>query len=99
MNQKIKELYNTARYKNKTALKKESIIVNIDNSNYSLQISGIGSKAVRLSLFIPYEDIINFHHNKHLENVLYNKINTVYPKKKKGTVWRSQWKDMGIITY
>lgn len=89
MNRKIKELYNTARY-NKTTLKKESIIVNIENSHYPLQISGIGSKEVRLSLFIPYQNILDYHHHKHLENVLYDKINTVYPKKKKGTVWRSQ---------
>lgn len=87
MNKQIEELKNTAKY-NQKHLRYSTLIANIDNSNYSMRIGGIGSKAIRLELFIPYSDILEFHHHKHLENVLYDKINTVYHSKGKGTVWR-----------
>lgn len=83
----IQELRNTAKY-NKGNLKGSSIIAKINNDSYPLQISGIGAKAIRLSLFVSYEDILKFNHNRKLEHMLYNKINTVYPKKNGGSVWR-----------
>lgn len=73
----LQELKNTAIW-NKKNLKNNSIISNIDGSNYSLKIDGVGQQALRLVVFFTYEDILKFHHNKHLENVLYNMINKVY---------------------
>ena len=87
MTNQIEELRNTAKH-NRKHLKGSTILSNIDNSNYSLKIGGIGAKAIKLELFLTYEDIIDYHNHKHLENVLYDKINTLYHSKGKGTVWR-----------
>lgn len=87
MDNKITELKNTARHNRKKILG-STIISNIDNSDYSLRVGGIGAKAIKLELYLTYEDILNYHNHKHLENVLYDKINTVYHSKGKGTVWR-----------
>lgn len=87
MTNELQELINTAKA-NKKHLKRQSIISKIDGSDYALQITGIGAKAVKLQLFLSYDDILKYHHHKHLENVLYDKINTVYHSKGKGTVWR-----------
>ena len=51
MDQETKELVNTAKA-NKKHLKGASLIVNINGDSYPLQISGIGAKSIRLSLFI-----------------------------------------------
>ena len=87
MSNQIDELKNSARH-NRKHLIGSTIISNIDNSNYSLRIGGVGAKTIRLELFLSYEDILNYHNHKHLENVIYDKINTVYHSKGKGTVWR-----------
>ena len=81
------ELKNTAKM-NKNHLKGKSLIVDINGSKYALQISGIGQKSVRLSLFVSYEDLIEYKNHHRLENMLYEKINTVYEPKKKGSIWR-----------
>ena len=81
------ELIATARH-NRKHLIGATIVSNIDNSNYSLRINGVGAKAIKLELFLTYEDILDYHNHKHLENVIYDKINTVYHSKGKGTVWR-----------
>lgn len=73
----LHELKNTASH-NKINLKGKSIISNIDGSNYALKINGVGRSAVRLSLFVSYDDILRYHNHKHLENVLFNMINKVY---------------------
>ena len=70
------ELKNTAKL-NKKHLQGKSLIVDINGNTYPLQISGIGQKAIRLSLFVSYEDLINYKNHKRLENMLWDKINTV----------------------
>ena len=85
----VDELRRTAKFNRKHRVN-QTIISNIDNSKYSLKICWISAKGIKLELFLDWDDILKYHNHKHLENVLYNKINTVYPKKKKGTVWRSQ---------
>ena len=87
MTNQIDELRNTAQH-NRKFLKGSTILSNIDNSNYSLRIGGVGAKSIKLELFLTYEDILDYHNHKHLENVIYDKINTVYHSKGKGTVWR-----------
>lgn len=86
MDQQTKELINTAKF-NKKHLKGASVIVNINGSTYPLQISGIGAKSIRLSLFLPYEDIIKYKNHRRLESIVNQKINKVYHSKI-GTVWR-----------
>ena len=83
------ELKNTAKM-NKNHLKGKSLIVNIDGSTYPLQISGIGQKSIRLSLFISYEDLIDYKNHRRLEHMLWDKINTVYPLKNKNPIWRAK---------
>lgn len=82
-----KELKQTAKF-NKKHLKGCSIITKINNDSYAMQISGIGEKSVRLSLFISYDDLIKYKNHRKLEKMIYDKINTVYHSKGKGTVWR-----------
>ena len=83
------EVRNTARM-NKKHLKGKSLIVDINGSKYPLQISGIGQKSIRLSLFVSYEDLIEYKNHKRLENMLWDKINTVYPLKNTSSVWRAK---------
>lgn len=75
----LQELRNTARH-NRKHLIGSTIIADICGSDYIVSIAGIGMKAVKMQLFIPYEDILKFNHHKHLENVLIGKINKVYRK-------------------
>ncbi len=83
-----KELKQTAKF-NKKHLRGCSIITKIHNDSYAMQISGIGEKSVRLSLFIPYENLIKYKNHRRLEKMIYDKIVKVYPEKKKGSVWRA----------
>ena len=87
MNRAVTELKNTARH-NRKYLIGSKIISNVDITDYSLRIGGVGAKSIRLELFLTYEDILDYHNHQHLENVIYDKINTVYHSKGKGTVWR-----------
>lgn len=82
------DLKRTAK-RNKGHLKGSSVITKINNDSYALQVSGIGEKSIRLSLFISYEDLIKYKNHRRLENMIYEKIVKVYPEKKKGTVWRA----------
>lgn len=87
----IQELRNTARL-NKKNLMGKTIISNIDGSDYALKITGVGAKAIRLELHLHYNEILKFHHHKHLEERIYDKINTVYKSKTKGSIWRvNRW--------
>ena len=89
MDHKQEEIRNTAK-RNKNNLKGKSLIVDINGSTYPLQISGIGQKSIRLSLFVSYEDLIKYSNHKRLERMLWDKINKVYPPKNKGLVWRAK---------
>lgn len=88
MDQQTKELINTAKF-NKNFLKGISVIVNINGNAYPLQISGIRTKSLRLSLFVSYEDILKYKNHRKVEHMLYEKITKVYPNKKGGSVWRA----------
>lgn len=81
MDQQTKELINTAKF-NKNFLKGISVIVNINGNAYPLQISGIRTKSLRLSLFVSYEDILKYKNHRKVEHMLYEKITKVYPNKK-----------------
>ena len=98
MKQEQIELYNTARL-NKDNIKGESLIARINNDSYILQISGVGKKADRLSLFLTYEDILKYKNHRRLETMVYRKINKVYPQKNKKSIWRAEWNDMGTIIH
>lgn len=80
------ELRNTAKLNQKN-LKGSSIIASINNDTYAMQISGIGQKAIRLSLFVSYEDLLKYKNHRRLEHLLYDKITKVYQKNQK-KVWR-----------
>lgn len=84
----VEELRNTARY-NKRHLKGQSVIANIYNNSYALSISGIGKKSIRMSLFLSYDDLVKYQHHKKLENMVYTKINTIYPRLNNQGVWRA----------
>jgi len=88
MNDAAKELKQTAKI-NKKHLKGASLITKINNDSYALQVSGIGEKSIRLSLFISYDDLIKYKNHRKLEKMIYDKIVKVYPEKKKGTIWRA----------
>ena len=87
MDKEVKELMRTAKF-NRGNLKGNSIISNIDGGTYAMQIVGIGNKAVKLSVFCSFEDIIKYKNHRRLENKIYNKIVDVYPSKKKSSIWR-----------
>lgn len=88
MDKEVEELRATCRF-NKPHLKGASLLVKINQDVYPIQISGIGNKAIRCSLFIEFDDIIRYKNHRRLENMLYEKITKVYPNKKGGSVWRA----------
>ena len=51
MTNQIDELRNTAK-RNRKFLKGSTVLSNIDNSNYSLRIGGVGAKSIKLELFL-----------------------------------------------
>ena len=88
MDQQTRELINCAKF-NKHHLKGSTLIVNINGGTYAVHISGIGSKAIRCSLFVEFDDIIRYKNHRRLENMLYEKITKVYSNKKGGSVWKA----------
>ena len=76
MDQKTKELINTALRNRKEILYK-TFIIEVDNRKYFAKINGVGRKTIPCTIWIDYNDILN---NKDvgIEKILYKLINTVY---------------------
>ena len=72
----IQRLRNTAQY-NREHIKYKTFIAKVDGRNYAFKIMGVGNKAIRLNIFLDYEDILK---NKEvgLEKILHEMINKVY---------------------
>lgn len=73
----IKELKNTAIF-NREKIRFKTIIANINGSDYSIRISGVGQKSIKLDVYLSYDQIHDFKDEKKLEKELYDIINTVY---------------------
>ena len=64
----------------------KTVELDLNGDTYPLIIKGVGAKAVKLELYIYYEDILNEHDSKVLEGILWDKINKVYPDPKSTTI-------------
>lgn len=85
MNKEVREVRNLAKH-NKNNIMFKSLDIEIGNSQYSPIIKGVGAKAIKLELYIYYEDILNKHDKEVLEGILWEKINRVYPDTKSTTI-------------
>lgn len=85
MDKEVRELRNLAKH-NKRNIMNKSVDLEINGNEYTSFIKGVGSKAVKLELYIYYEDILNEHDKKVLEGILWDKISRVYPDPKSTTI-------------
>lgn len=85
MDKEVKEVSNLAKH-NKRNIMYKSVDIDLQGANYSLIIKGVGAKAIKLELYIHYEDILNEHDSKVLEGILWDKINRVYPDNHSTTI-------------
>lgn len=76
--QDIKEYSNLAIH-NKPFLKGKSLWVEFGDDEYRLIIKGIGRKAVKLELYVRYEDIID-NPNGVMESKLDEMVKTIFEK-------------------
>ena len=63
-----------------------TIEIDSNGTKYPLIIKGVGAKAIKLELYIHYEDILKEHDSKVLESILWDKLNTVYPDTQSTTI-------------
>lgn len=85
MDKEVREVKNLAKH-NKRNIINKSLDLNISGYDYPTFIKGVGAKAIKLELYIYYEDILNEHDNKVLEGLLWDKINKVYPDTNSTTI-------------
>lgn len=74
----VKEYSNLA-FKNKPHLKGKPLWVDFDEDEYRFVIKGIGPKAVKLELYVRYEDIID-NPDGVMESKLDEMIKTIFEK-------------------
>lgn len=72
----IQRLRNTALH-NRRKLIQSTVIANVDDKNTLFKVSGIGKDAVKLTVFVSYQDILKNKDNG-LTEKLYKMINKVY---------------------
>ena len=72
----IRELRNLAKH-NKRHIMNNSLDISIEDIKYIAYIKGVGAKAVKLELYISYEDMLKSKDHP-LEHMLMDKINRVY---------------------
>lgn len=77
MDKEVREVRNLAKH-NKRNIMYKSVELKSNGDTYPLVIKGVGAKAIKLELYIYYEDILNEHDSKVLEGILWDKINRVY---------------------
>ena len=85
MDKETREVRNLAKH-NKRNLMYKTVEIDLKGAEYPLMIKGVGEKAIKLELYIYYENILNEHDSKVLEGILWNKINKVYPDPKSTTI-------------
>ena len=85
MDKETRELRNLAKH-NKNNIMFKSVDIDIGDNTYSPIIKGVGAKAIKLELYIYYEDILNEHDKRVLEGILWEKINRIYPDNKSTTI-------------
>ena len=85
MDKKTREVRNLAKH-NKRNIMFKTVEIDLDGAKYPLIIKGVGAKAIKLELYIYYEDILNEHDSKVLEGMLWDKIDRVYPDTKSTTI-------------
>ena len=85
MNKEVREVRNLAKH-NKRNIMYKTVDLKANGDTYPLVIKGVGAKAIKLELYIYYEDILNEHDSKVLEGLLWDKINRVYQDPKSTTI-------------
>ena len=85
MDKEVREVRNLAKH-NKRNIMYKTVDIDLQGANYPLVIKGVGAKAIKLELYIHYEDILNEHDSKVLEGILWDKINRVYPDNHSTTI-------------
>lgn len=85
MDNEIKEFRNLAKH-NKRNIMNKSIELDINGNEYTTFIKGVGAKAIKLELYVYYEDILSDHDKKVLEGLLWDKISRVYPDNHSTTI-------------
>lgn len=77
MDKETREVRNLAKH-NKRNIMYKTVEIDLNGDKYPLIIKGVGAKAIKLEMYIYYEDILNEHDSKVLEGILWDKINRVY---------------------
>lgn len=80
----VRELRNVSKH-NKIQAKKRKVRVIVDDVEYEFRIRGIGNKAVKLELYVHYEDIIKSKNNP-IEKILWEILTDVYEDTKSTTI-------------
>lgn len=85
MDKEVREVRNLAKH-NKRHIMYKTVEIDLNGDTYPLVIKGVGAKAIKLELYIHYEDILNEHDKRVLEGLLWDKLNRVYPDTNSTTI-------------
>ena len=84
LKKETRELRNVA-YRNKSNVKRRRVTMKLNGCDYDLHIRGVGTKSVKLELFVHYEDIVKDKDDP-LNKLLWDILTEVYKDTKSTTI-------------